>query len=169
MGSAVLGEAIRARFATGQCRRKGTRRAADAAETFGSLVFNDEVQQTRLPKPVYQALRRTIDARRAARRLGRRRGRDGDEGMGGRARRDALHALVPAADRHHRRKARLVSVSRTATAKRVAEFCGKELMQGRTRRVELPVRRHALHLRSARLHGVGSRRARRGCSTAAAR
>jgi glutamine synthetase len=31
-----------------------------AAEQFGSLVFNDKVQQARLPKPVYRALRGTI-------------------------------------------------------------------------------------------------------------
>jgi glutamine synthetase len=36
------------------------RRGARATEAFGSLVFNDEVQQARLPKPVYHALRRTI-------------------------------------------------------------------------------------------------------------
>ena len=35
-------------------------RASRASETFGSLVFSDAVQQTRLPKPVYHALRRTI-------------------------------------------------------------------------------------------------------------
>jgi glutamine synthetase len=29
-------------------------------QSFGSLVFNDDVQRSRLPKPVYQALRRTI-------------------------------------------------------------------------------------------------------------
>jgi glutamine synthetase len=33
---------------------------ARATEVFGSRVFNDEVQRTRLPKPVYRALRRTI-------------------------------------------------------------------------------------------------------------
>jgi glutamine synthetase len=31
-----------------------------ATDAFGSLVFNDAVQQTRLPKPVYHALRRTM-------------------------------------------------------------------------------------------------------------
>jgi len=35
-------------------------RAARATEAFGSLVFSDEVQQTRLPKPIYHALRRTM-------------------------------------------------------------------------------------------------------------
>src|SRR5207253_8151972 len=31
-----------------------------AAELFGSLVFNDKVQEARLPKPAYRALRATI-------------------------------------------------------------------------------------------------------------
>ena len=35
-------------------------RGPHAGETFGSLVFNDQVQQQRLPKSVYHALRRTI-------------------------------------------------------------------------------------------------------------
>ena len=39
---------------------EGAARRCAPAETFGSLVFNDEMQQTRLPKAVYQALRRTI-------------------------------------------------------------------------------------------------------------
>ncbi|MFN7978808.1 MAG: glutamine synthetase III [Vicinamibacterales bacterium] len=33
---------------------------AQVSEVFGSLVFNDSVQQARLPKPVYQALRDTV-------------------------------------------------------------------------------------------------------------
>src|SRR5712691_4956089 len=59
MGSAVLGEAIssiRDWSVTEAKEPRGPR----ATEAFGSLVFNDEVQQTRLPKPVYYALRRTI-------------------------------------------------------------------------------------------------------------
>ena len=94
-------------------------------------------------------------ARRAARRVDRRRRRDRAEGLGGRARRDALHALVPADDRHHRREARLVSLAdRRRHRDRRVPRQGTD--QGRARRVELPVRRHALHLRGARLHGVGS-------------
>ena len=58
MGSAVLGEAITAIRAWSTAEVKGSRRGS--AESFGSLVFNDTVQQARLPKPVYQALRRTI-------------------------------------------------------------------------------------------------------------
>ena len=58
MGSAVLGEAITAIRAWSTVEMKGA--APGSADSFGSLVFNDTVQQARLPKPVYQALRRTI-------------------------------------------------------------------------------------------------------------
>jgi len=57
MGS-VLGEAI---SAIRDWSVTDSKEARSARETvFGSLVFNDEVQQTRLPKNVYHALRRTI-------------------------------------------------------------------------------------------------------------
>src|SRR6059036_3033075 len=59
MGSAVLGEAISAIRDWSVTEAKEPR-APRATEAFGSLVFNDAVQQTRLPKPVYHALRRTI-------------------------------------------------------------------------------------------------------------
>ena len=59
MGSAVLGEAISA-IRDWSMMQEGGPRGPHAAEVFGSLVFNDEVQQTRLPAPVYQALRKTI-------------------------------------------------------------------------------------------------------------
>jgi glutamine synthetase len=59
MGSAVLGEAISA--IRDWSVKSGTGSGGPhATETFGSLVFNDGVQQTRLPKSVYQALKRTI-------------------------------------------------------------------------------------------------------------
>ena len=60
MGSAVLGDAISA--IRDWSVKSGTRSAGGphATETFGSLVFNDGTQQARLPKAVYQALRRTI-------------------------------------------------------------------------------------------------------------
>jgi len=58
MGS-VLGEAISA-IRDWSVTAARDARGPRAAETFGSLVFNDEVQQTRLPKPVYHALRRTM-------------------------------------------------------------------------------------------------------------
>ena len=59
MGSAILGEAISAIRDWSVTEAKEPR-APRATEAFGSLVFNDEVQQTRLPKPVYHALRRTM-------------------------------------------------------------------------------------------------------------
>jgi glutamine synthetase len=58
MGSAVLSEAIgsiRDWSVTDSKEQRGARETA-----FGSLVFTDEVQQARLPKAVYHALRRTI-------------------------------------------------------------------------------------------------------------
>jgi glutamine synthetase len=58
MGSAVLGEAISAIRDWSVSESKTSRSARETA--FGSLVFNEEVQQARLPKPVYHALRRTI-------------------------------------------------------------------------------------------------------------
>ncbi len=59
MGSAVLGEAISA-IREWSIREGKAPRGMRAAEPFGSLVFNDEMQQARLPKSAYQALRRTM-------------------------------------------------------------------------------------------------------------
>jgi glutamine synthetase len=58
MGSAVLGAAISA--IRDWSVTSAVKTEPRAAAAFGSLVFNDEVQEKRLPKPVYQALRRTI-------------------------------------------------------------------------------------------------------------
>src|SRR4051795_2797370 len=59
MGSRVLGEAIGSirNWSVTEAKEPRTPRVTEA---FGSLVFNDEVQQTRLPKPIYHALRRTM-------------------------------------------------------------------------------------------------------------
>ena len=59
MGSAVLGEAINS-IRNWSVTEAKEPRGPRPTEAFGSLVFNDEVQQTRLPKPVYHALRRTM-------------------------------------------------------------------------------------------------------------
>jgi glutamine synthetase len=59
MGSAVLGEAINA-IRDWSLTESKQPRGPHASETFGSLVFNDAVQQQRLPKDVYHKLRRTI-------------------------------------------------------------------------------------------------------------
>src|SRR5204862_5432669 len=59
MGSAVLGDAISAIRDWSVTEAKEPR-PPRVTEEFGSLVFNDAVQQARLPKAVYHALRRTI-------------------------------------------------------------------------------------------------------------
>ena len=61
MGSAASREAIKAIRDWAVTESGPSKVAASrATEIFGSLVFNDEVQRTRLPKPAYKALRRTI-------------------------------------------------------------------------------------------------------------
>ena len=59
MGSAALGEAIGAIRDWSEKRGKETGTSNPKGE-FGCLVFNDAAQQKRLPKNVYDALRRTI-------------------------------------------------------------------------------------------------------------
>ncbi|MGE3959514.1 MAG: glutamine synthetase III [Vicinamibacterales bacterium] len=58
MGSAVLGEAISAIRDWSVAKEAAP--ASRAGIAFGSLVFNDAEQQKRLPKNIYNALRRTI-------------------------------------------------------------------------------------------------------------
>ena len=111
MGSAALSEAVKSIRDWSMNEGRASSSPAKAAEMFGSLVFNDKAQQERLPKPAYRALRATITRGEPLDLVDGRRGGDGAEGLGGRARRHALHALVPADDRHHRREARLVSLA----------------------------------------------------------
>ena len=91
---------------------------------------------------------------RAPRQQDRRRGRPRHEGVGRRARRHALHALVPPAQRPVRRETRRVL---HADGRRRADppLLRRPADPGRARRVVLPERRHAHHVRGARLHGVG--------------
>ena len=154
MGSAVLGEAISAIRDWSANREKNM----SGAERKG-LVRQPGVRRCRAAEaPSEERLRGAAphgQQGRAARSVHRRRRRRRAEGLGHRERRDPLHALVPAADRHHRREARLVSLAgyRRQGGLRVL---GQGARQGRARCVELSVRRHALDVRSARLHGVGS-------------
>ena len=61
MGSAALSEAIKSiREWSMSEGHASVSSPSKAAETFGSLVFNDKAQQERLPKPAYRALRATI-------------------------------------------------------------------------------------------------------------
>ena len=82
------------------------------------------------PKAVFRQLEATIAKGRAARARARRRRRLGHARVGDGARRDALHALVPAADRLDGGEARLVLRARPATATRSPSSRGKELIQG---------------------------------------
>jgi glutamine synthetase len=60
MGSAASREAVSSirNWAVTEGRKSATQ--PRATEIFGSLVFNEEVQRARLPKQVYKALRRTV-------------------------------------------------------------------------------------------------------------
>ena len=60
MGSAALGDAIRSIRDWSMTEGRQARQPARVSDVFGSLVFNDQVQQARLPKAVYRALRATI-------------------------------------------------------------------------------------------------------------
>src|SRR6185503_13546113 len=60
MGSAALRDAITGIIDWGETVGRVGGDLPRATEAFGSLTFNDEVQKSRLTKPIYQALRRTI-------------------------------------------------------------------------------------------------------------
>ena len=60
MGSKASSGAISAIREWSTTSGKETKTPSDSKLLFGSLVFNDEVQETRLPPAVYAALRRTI-------------------------------------------------------------------------------------------------------------
>jgi glutamine synthetase len=60
MGSAALGDAIKNIRDWSMTEGRQAKLPARVSEVFGSLVFNDHVQQARLPKAVYRALRATI-------------------------------------------------------------------------------------------------------------
>jgi glutamine synthetase len=60
MGSAALSEAIKSIRDWSMNENRAVIAPGKAGDLFGSLVFNDKVQQERLPKPAYRALRATI-------------------------------------------------------------------------------------------------------------
>jgi glutamine synthetase len=60
MGSAALSEAAKSIRDWSLTDRTSSSPAVRAADVFGSLVFHDKLQQERLPKQVYRALRATI-------------------------------------------------------------------------------------------------------------
>ncbi len=60
MGSAALGEAIKGIRSWAMTEGRIAHTPANVKDTFGARVFSDKVQQARLPKPAYKALRDTI-------------------------------------------------------------------------------------------------------------
>jgi glutamine synthetase len=60
MGSSALTEAAKGIRVWSITEGRAASKPADAANYFGSLVFNDKEQQARLPKTAYRALRATI-------------------------------------------------------------------------------------------------------------
>src|SRR5687768_5963840 len=60
MGSAALSEAAKSIVDWSMTEGRELTPLSKATDVFGSLVFNDKAQQERLPKPAYRALRATI-------------------------------------------------------------------------------------------------------------
>ncbi|HYU78047.1 MAG TPA: glutamine synthetase III [Vicinamibacterales bacterium] len=60
MGSAALADAVRNIHDWAMTEGRQARTPARVSDIFGSLVFNDQVQQSRLPRAVYRSLRDTI-------------------------------------------------------------------------------------------------------------
>jgi glutamine synthetase len=60
MGSAALGDAIKSIRDWSMTEGRQAKVPVRVSDVFGSLVFNDQVQQARLPKPAYRALRNTM-------------------------------------------------------------------------------------------------------------
>ena len=119
------------------------------------MVFSDAVMRERLPeghlrrRPAHHA-QRQAPAPRHRRGRGRR-----DEGLGPRKGRHAFHALVPAHDRRHRRKARQLHRARRRRRGIIMEFSGKELIKGEPDASSFPSGGLARHLRGPRLHRMG--------------
>ena len=60
MGSAALGEAIKGIRSWAMNEGRTVQTPAQVKDIFGVRVFNDKVQQERLPKAAYRALRATV-------------------------------------------------------------------------------------------------------------
>jgi glutamine synthetase len=60
MGSAALGDAIKSIRDWATTEGREAKMPSRVSDIFGSLVFNDQVQQSRLPKPIYKSLRNTV-------------------------------------------------------------------------------------------------------------
>ncbi len=94
---------------------------------FGCMVFDDRVMKANLSADVYASLRRTIDEGAKLDASVANAVAAASEGLGCRPWRDPLYPLVPAADRHHRRKARQLHFS-APDGGVIMDFSGKELI-----------------------------------------
>ena len=114
---------------TGSARPRTTSTTPGPTST-AQYVFGEDAQRAVPRQADLQEAPPHDRGPRAVRPGDRRRGRARREGVGDGARRHPLHALVRADDRLHGREARLVPRPRPATAATVAEFSGKNLLQG---------------------------------------
>ena len=166
MGSAALGDAIRNIRDWSMTEGRQARMPARVSDLFGSLVFNDRCSRLGCPRP---STRRSATRSPRAPRSSRPPPTPWPSALKDWAIEHGAshftHWFQPmtgiTAEKHDsffapgERRPLDGRVQRQGTG------------QGRARRVELPVGRHAQHLRGARLHGVGSRPARRGCCATA--
>ena len=154
MGSAALGEAIKGITAWAMNDSRHLDAPVSVGEVFGALTFSDRMQQARLPKAVYRSLRDTIS-----------RGKPLDISTA-----DAVATALKDWAMEHGAShfTHWFQPMTGITAEKHDSFYGPTRRrpgaggvqrqgagEGRARRVELPVGRHAQHLRGARLHGVG--------------
>ena len=157
MGSASSADAIRRhqRMERDARRRDVGRLAARPTDEFGSLTFNEEVQRARLPKDVYRALRRAVAH-----------GEPLDPSVA-----DIVASALKdwAVEHGATHYTHWFQPMTGITAEKHDSFLNPDggrprrrrvqrqgAGQGRARRVELPLGRHALDVRSARLHRLGS-------------
>ena len=101
---------------------------ARTSEYFGINTFGVRQMRDKLPRDDLRQARRRRSAGKEARRRHRAARRAGDQGMGDRARRDALHALVPAADRASPPRSTTPSC-RSTTAQPIEAFSASQLIQ----------------------------------------
>ena len=121
-------------------------------EIYGSNVFSDKVMKERLPRIVYKSLRKTIEQ-----------GVQLDPSLADivastmkdwAIEKGALHARILSPDGPFRRKARRFPLARRQR-RRDHGIQRQDAEPGRSRRLKLPFRRSAQHLRGARLYGLG--------------
>ncbi len=159
MGSASSSAAIKNISDWGLGIRNGAPAAAarphrKVTDDYGSLTFNEEVQRARLPKDVFRALRRAIAHGEAL-----------DPSVADIVASALKDWAVEHGATHYTHWFQPMTgitaekhdsfLNPTTDGRAVAEFSGKELVRGEPDASSVPLRRHAIDLRSARLHRLG--------------